>query len=190
MTSTMSSYIDIFAEIHRFMSFVDLASRRYSVRRYTARQIEDEKLKRVLEAGRIAPSACNNQPWEFYVIRQQENINKIAGVYTGSWIKEAPVIIVLCGNHNKSWKRSDGKDHCDIDVAIAADHMTLAATDLGLGTCWICAFDKDLCSRILNLPENLEPIVMLPLGYPADKGDSGRHKADRKPLNEIVNWEF
>lgn len=172
------------------MSFLELAKRRYSVRKYRDKPIEEDKLMRVLEAGRIAPSATNAQPWRIYVITGRENLEKIWEAYPRPWIREAPVILVVCGDHSRSWKRSDGKDHSDIDVAIMSDHITLAAADEGLGTCWICAFDRDKCSEILKLEKNIEPAVMLPLGYPADEVDTERHATQRKPLDEIVKWEI
>jgi nitroreductase len=172
------------------MSFLELASKRYSVRKYKDKPVKEEDLLKVLEAGRIAPSACNYQPWTFYVIREKENIDKISKVYQSSWLRSAPVLIIICGNHRQSWRRGDGKDHCDTDLAITTDHMTLQAADLGLGTCWICAFDREMCSKILNLPEHIEPAVILPLGHPDDEGDPLRHTKERKPLSEIVNWEF
>ncbi|NLI61622.1 MAG: nitroreductase, partial [Clostridiales bacterium] len=107
----------------------------------------------------------------------------------GRWLKQAPVIIVACGDHSQSWKRGDGKDHCDIDVAIAIDHMTLAAAEEGLGTCWICAFDAELCHEILELPEDMEVIALLPIGYPQEESDEERHNRQRKPLDQIVGWD-
>ncbi len=171
------------------MEFIELAKSRYSSRKYQDKEIEEEKLLQVLEAGRIAPSAANKQPWEFIVIREKENLEKICGTYQRDWIRAAPAVIAICGDHKQAWHGSDEKDHTDIDIAIAVDHMTLAASDLGLGTCWVCAFDKELCAEILGLPEHIEPIVLLPLGYPADQGDPNRHNSQRKPLEEIVKWE-
>jgi len=171
------------------MEFIQLAKLRYSCRNYDSKPVEQEKLDLVLEAGRIAPSAANLQPWHFIVVRQKENLEKIRKVYPRDWFITAPCVIVLCGDHNLSWKRKDKKDHCDIDVAIAADHMTLQAADLGLGTCWICNFDVQLCSKLFNLPANLEPIVLLPLGYPLDQSDPDRHGSKRKPLKDIVSNE-
>lgn len=171
------------------MTFIELAKRRYSSRSYKAQPVEEKKLLQILEAGRIAPSAVNNQPWHFIVIREEENRKKIASCYKRPWLLEAPVIIVVCGDHSKSWRRTDGKDHCDIDVAIAIDHMTLAATDLGLATCWICKFDVMKCDEILNLPLEIEAIALLPVGYPADETDVSRHNTKRKPINEIIHWE-
>ena len=131
------------------MSFLELAKKRYSVRSYLDRPVEKEKLLQVLEAARIAPSAVNKQPWNFIVVTNENTKNKIAETYPREWFKTAPAVIVVCGDHSKSWKRKDGKDHCNIDVA-AIDHMTLAATDLGLGTCWVCAFDAKQCHKILG----------------------------------------
>ncbi|MDK2820730.1 MAG: hypothetical protein PWP31_695 [Clostridia bacterium] len=171
------------------MSFLDLAKKRYSVRSYQDKPVEKEKLLQVLEAARIAPSAVNFQPWQFVVVQDEELKNKITTTYAKDWIKQAPVIIVVCGDHKKSWRRADGKDHCDIDIAIAIDHMTLAAADLGLGTCWVCMFNAMECSKILRLPSNIEPIALLPIGYPADQVDINRHDTKRKKLEEIVHWD-
>ena len=171
------------------MEFIQLAKLRYSCRNYDSKPVEQEKLDLVLEAGRIAPSAANLQPWHFIVVRQKENLDKIWKVYHRDWFMTAPCVIILCGDHYLSWKRKDKKDHCDIDVAIAADHMTLQAADLSLGTCWICNFDVRLCSELFNLPSNLEPIVLLPLGYPLDQSDPDRHGSKRKPFKDIVSNE-
>jgi nitroreductase len=172
----------------QIMDFIKLAQNRYSSRKYKSSAVEDEKLALVLEAGRIAPSAANYQPWVFIVVRNQ-NMEKIQAAYPREWFKSAPVYLVICANHAQSWKRADGKDHADIDVAIAADHMTLAATSIGLATCWVCNFDKQKTIDALNLPENLEPVIILSLGYPDDLVDMGRHATKRKALSEIVFYE-
>lgn len=170
------------------MSFLNLAKSRFSVRKYKPDPVSEMDLNYVLEAGRVAPSAVNYQPWHFLVLREKESLQKIHQCYHREWFSEAPVVIVLLGDHGKGWKRADGKDHTDIDVAIAADHITLAATDRGLGTCWVCNFDKAKTTALLNLPDHLEPIVFLPLGYPDVQPDPERHKEKRKPLNEIVRY--
>ncbi len=170
------------------MNFIELAKQRYSSRKYKNQQVEDEKLNIVLEAGRIAPSAANYQPWIFIVVKD-ENIEKLRACYHREWFMTAPMYIVICINHNQSWKRKDGKDHADIDAAIAADHMTLAATDIGLATCWVCNFEKDKLIETLNLPVEIEPVVILSLGYPADNLDANRHQTKRKKLEEIVYHE-
>jgi nitroreductase len=170
------------------MSFHELARSRFSVRDYRETPVEDEKIRFVLEAARIAPSAANRQPWHFVVVRDEKLRAQIYATYGKKWIESAPVVIVACGDHELSWKRNDGKDHLDIDLAIAVDHMTLAAADRGLGTCWICAFDAAACHRVLGLPDSVEAVALLPLGYPAEKGDPDRHGKARKKMDEIVAW--
>jgi nitroreductase len=170
------------------MSFHELARSRFSVRDYREDPVEEDKIRFVLEAARIAPSAANRQPWRFVVVRDQKLRAQVNSTYGKKWIEKAPVVIVACGDHDLSWKRNDGKDHLDIDIAIAVDHMTLAAADKGLGTCWICAFDAAACHHILDLPDRMEAVALLPLGYPAEKGDANRHVKARKKLEEIVSW--
>lgn len=170
------------------MNFLDLAKHRYSTRKYDTKQIEPEKLENILEAGRIAPSAANYQPWYFIVVQDEAVRKEMWDVYTRPWFREAPVYLVLCADHRVSWKRLDGKDHADIDLAIAADHMTLAAAELGLGTCWICNFDNAKCVDVMKLPQHIEPVIILSLGYPLDSCDPDRHKTKRKQLTEILKW--
>ena len=167
------------------MSFLELAQKRYSVRSYKDQPVEQDKILQVLEAARTAPSAVNYQPWHFIVAVEEEVKDKISEAYPRDWFRQAPVIIVACGDHDQSWKRNDGKDHCDVDVAIAVDHLTLAAADLGLGTCWVCAFDAEKVHSALELPDNLEVIALIPLGYPNE--DRTREKK-RKSLDELVSW--
>uniref|UniRef100_UPI003216AD66 nitroreductase family protein n=1 Tax=uncultured Draconibacterium sp. TaxID=1573823 RepID=UPI003216AD66 len=166
------------------MNFFQLAQSRFSVRKYKPTPVEDEKLLKILKAGQAAPSAVNYQPWHFIVITEKENLIKMHQIYQRDWIKQAPVIIVACSDHSHSWRRSsDGKDSADIDIAIAVDHMTLMATELGLGTCWICNFQVDKCSEILELPDHVEPCVILPLGYP----DAEIPPKKRKELSKFVH---
>jgi nitroreductase len=169
--------------------FIELAKARYSCRKYDTRAVEQEKLDLVLEAGRVAPSAVNFQPWHFYVIREKAHLERFYGAYHREWFRTAPCVIVICADHSRSWKRKeDGKDHADVDAAICTDHMTLQATELGLATCWICNFYVDRARELLRLPEHLEPVVILPLGYPMDTGNPERHAEKRKPLEEIVTY--
>ncbi len=169
------------------MNFLELAKNRFSVRKFKPDQIKDEDLQYILEAGRIAPSANNSQPWQFIVIKGDSKNDEVNELYHRDWFDDAPVVIIILADHSKSWHRScDGKDHADMDVAIAADHMTLAATDRGLGTCWVCNFDVDKTKKYFCLPDHLEPVIILPLGYPDGNVDTERHSAKRKPLSEIV----
>lgn len=169
-----------------YMQFNQLIRNRFSVRKYKKTEVEKDKLIQILDAGRLAPSAVNFQPWHFIVVKEPANIEKVHSVYRREWFKSAPVIIIVCSDRLQSWKRgNDGKDSSDIDVAIAVDHMTLQATELGLGTCWVCNFDAKTCSELFRLPQHVEPVVLLPLGYP----DEPVKEKNRKPLEEIVHWE-
>ncbi len=149
------------------MHFNLLLKERYSIRSYKPLKVSKALITQVLDAGRMAPSANNKQPWYFISVYDDEQLDRIKAAYPRDWFTKVPQVIVVCGDHNSSWKRSyDSKDHCDIDVAIAVDHMTLRATELGLGTCWVCHFDPSVVSEILELPEGIEPIAILPIGYP------------------------
>lgn len=167
------------------MTFLDLVAQRYSLRKFSEKAVEEEKILQMLEAARLAPSAVNYQPCHFVVVTEQALRAKIDEAYPREWFAKAPCVIVACGNHETSWKRRDGKDHADIDVAIAVDHLTLAAVELGLGTCWVCAFDASHIHSVLGLPEHLEPVALIPLGYPLDES---RPLKKRKEMSEIVSW--
>lgn len=166
------------------MHFNQLLRERYSVREYKPLKVSKALVVEVLEAGRMAPSAANKQPWNFVLVEEDENLKMIKTAYGREWIKDVPQIIVICGNHNESWKRAiDRKDHCDVDAAIAIDHMTLRAAELGLGTCWVCHFDPDIVKKTLNLPEHIEPIALLPIGYPME---SKAPVKKRKAFSDVV----
>ena len=171
------------------MNFIDIAKLRYSVRSYKPNEVEESKLALVLEAFRVAPSAVNFQPWHLIIIKSVENKTKVYEAYPREWLQYAPILLIACGDHSTSWKRSDGKDHMDIDIGIAVDHLMLQATELGLGTCWICNFNAAVLKRNLNLPESIEPVAIVPLGYPVEPGDTKRHDAKRKSLDEFVHLE-
>jgi nitroreductase len=170
------------------MNFLDLAKKRYSCRNYKTDAIEEDKLMKILEAARVAPSAVNYQPWHFFVVKSPEIKAKISESYPREWIQNAPVLIVACGNRQVSWKRADGKEHVEIDISIAIDHLTLQATDLGLATCWICNFQAKKLREALNLPSHMEPVAIIPVGYPYNEPDTERHTEKRKPIAEIVSW--
>ena len=172
------------------MSFVDIVKKRCSVREYSSQLVEKEKLDYVLEAARLAPSACNFQPWSFYVIRDTETLKKLYSCCARESFKTASVFIAMCGNHDASWKRKfDNKDHCDIDIAIATQHLILAATEVGLGTCWICNFDSVRTKEILQLPDSQEVIALIPIGYPAKEDIWETTVKNRKKEEEVVFYK-
>ncbi len=167
------------------MNLLELAKQRYSVRLFSNKEIEKEKVDYLLEVARMAPSAVNLQPWSFLVLQSEEAKKDIQACYDRDWFKTAPLYIVVCGNHLASWKRaSDNKDHCDIDIAIATEHIALAAAEQGLGSCWVCNFDSVLCKKLMQLPEGIEPMVILPIGY-ADQQAVVKEK-NRKNTEDIV----
>ncbi len=169
------------------MEFLELAKQRYSVRAYKSTPVEAEKLQEVLEAARVAPTACNLQPFQLIVIHTKGREEELRRIYSPSWFVQSPIVICICGIPSQSWVRRDRKNYRDVDVAIAMDHLILAATDLGLGTCWVGAFDAEEARKVLRLPEDVEPIAFTPLGYPDDQ-PSHRHKI-RKPMDELVRYE-
>ncbi|MDP4201952.1 MAG: nitroreductase family protein [Bacteroidota bacterium] len=171
------------------MSFIEFARKRHSVRSFKAQSVEQEKIEYLLEAARIAPSAVNFQPWKMIVVTDKALLNQLQDCYPREWFSTAPACIVVCGDHNRSWKRSsDEKDYCDVDVAIAITHLTLAAADQGLGTCWICNFDVRKCVATLSIPKHMEPIAIIPIGYPTDPEDLTEEDKQRKPLSELVEY--
>lgn len=171
------------------MSIIALMQARHSVRAFDERPVEREKLLRVLEAARLAPSACNNQPWRFLIIQEPTRREQLAVCYPRDWFRGAPAVIVACADVTVAWRRADGKSHGDIDVAIAVDHLMLAATEAGLGTCWVCAFDDVRAKALLNLPETMDPVALIPIGYPAHEERPAERHGQRKTLEEIVHWE-
>jgi nitroreductase len=169
----------------KWMEFLELAKKRYSVRAYKSDPVEDYKLQQILEAARLAPTACNLQPFQLIVLHTKGREADLKRIYGSSWFTQAPLVVCACGIPSESWKRRDGKSYYEVDVTIAMDHLILAAANLGLGTCWIGDFNPDSAREILGLPDDVEPIAFTPLGYPADRPG---YKS-KKSLNEIVRYE-
>ena len=167
------------------MDFSELVKQRYSVRSYKPDPVEEEKLRQVLEAARLAPTACNNQPFQLIVINTAGREAELMRVYHRSWFHQAPLVIAAIGLPGKAWSRRDGKNYVFVDTTIAMDYITLAATDLGLGTCWVAAFNPEAAREVLNLPDTVEPVAFTPLGYPADQ----LKPKERKPLSELVRYD-
>ena len=168
------------------MNVMDAIKTRKSVRAYIDRPVEEEKLNVILEAGRLAPSASNRQEWRFVIVRDMEK-RKILAQVAGKqdFIAEAPVVIVACAETDGHLMPC-GPSSYPIDVAIALDHMTLAAVESGLGTCWIGDFDERKVKEMLGIPENIRVVELMPLGYPVDP--SAKEKK-RFPLSTIVKYE-
>ncbi|MBO3763119.1 MAG: nitroreductase family protein [Thermoproteota archaeon] len=165
------------------MDLMEVFRKRRSIRKYKATPIEKEKLFRVLEAGRLAPSAANKQPWNFIVVDNEEVKKKLFNAYPSDWFVKAPVIIVACANPSLAWKRRDGEEYWKVDLAIAIEHMVLQAYSEGLGACWVCAFNETEVKKVLNIPEEVRVVAMIPIGYPdEEKGEV----TNRKQLREIV----
>lgn len=170
------------------MNFLELAKQRYSVRSYEDKKVEEEKILKILEAGRVAPTAVNAQPQRLLVVKEKEGLEKIKKAGN---IYDAPLAIIVCADHSTSWKNPfGGKDTADIDVSIVTDHMMLQATELGLGTLWVCWFDPTLLRKEFNIPAHLEPMTILVIGYANGKVASpDRHDRKRKPLGDTVFFE-
>lgn len=165
------------------MDLLELISKRRSIRQFTSEDVEQEKLDYVMECVRLAPSAANFQPWKFLIVKTDEKRILLQKCYARKWFMAAPVYIVAIGDSKQSWKRNyDRKDHYDVDVAIAVEHLVLAATEQELGTCWVCDFDAALCSQLLQLPQNEVPVAIIATGYPARILDK---VISRKSIQEI-----
>ena len=168
------------------MSFLDLVSKRYSVRAYKPDAVPDDVLAQVLEGARLAPTAANRQPFRLIVIHTRGREDELRRIYGRDWFVQPPSVIAICGLPDKGWTRaSDGHNYAEVDGGIVFDHLTLAAADLGLGTCWIGAFDPIAAREVLGLPEGVHPIAFTPLGYP----DGDFRPKQRRPLEELVSYE-
>jgi len=168
------------------MEFSALIAARYSVRAYRPDPVEDEKLQAVLEAARLAPTAANRQPFQLEVLHTAGREKELEQIYHRAWFVQAPLVIAVCALSAQAWVRESDRFNARlIDAAIVADHLILAAANLGLGTCWIAAFNVEAARRVLRLPEEAEPVIFTPLGYPADQPGP----KTRKPLAELVRYE-
>jgi len=148
------------------MTFKEICLQRQACRNYLAKAIEPEKMDYILECARLAPSACNLQPWALYLLESEDAVAKAQLCYNREWAKTAPAFILICIKHNEEWVRpSDSKQHGTIDVSIIAEHICLAASEMGLSTCWVCNFDIKKASEVFSIPENEEPAILIPIGY-------------------------
>lgn len=166
------------------MDFLELTKKRFSARSYKLDMVEQEKLNYIIECARNAPSAVNYQPWQFIVVKSEEQRQKIQQCYNKEWFANAPVYIIVCVDKSVAWvRKSDNKNHADIDAAIATEHICLAATELGLGSCWVCNFDLDVFKSSFQLASEKHPVAIISLGY---VDGLPKHFSSRKGLDEIV----
>ena len=168
------------------MEFIDVINERYSVRGYLDKEVEQEKLEYVLKAATIAPTGVNKQPFKVYVIDAKKYKEELSKIYKASCFVEAPYVLAVVALRNEAWVRPwDSKNIADIDATIVMDHMILAATDVGLGTCYIGAFKKNYAHQFLELDETEEAVLFTPLGYP----NAEPRETPRKELDEFVVYK-
>ncbi len=152
---------------------------RRSVRRYTQVSVPEASLSRIFEATQLAPSACNRQPWKFLVLKPAEKKKALAGIFH-DWVVSAPLLVVALGHPADAWEL-DGRSIHEVDVAIAFEHLVLAATAEGLGTCWICAYNHAALDRALGVEPGWQSVAVTPLGFPDDPSP----RNGRKPIEEL-----
>jgi nitroreductase len=171
------------------MEYSELILKRESIRNYDPnRPVPREILEKILEAGRLAPSAKNLQPWKFLLISSPALLKKVKASYLRDWIKDAPHILVLIGLKNQAWIRGyDGYNSVETDVSIAMTHIILAAENEGVGACWIAAYNPSLLKEALNRGEDQQIFAMTPLGY-LKPGFQKTFVKKRKSLDEIVEF--
>ncbi|MBR0140207.1 MAG: nitroreductase family protein [Firmicutes bacterium] len=168
-------------------TFLDLAKERCSVRKFKPVPVEKEKLDKILEAGRVAPTACNYQPQRVLVIQSPEALEKLKKC-TGCHFN-APLALLTCVSMDECWQRNfDGQTSEFVDGSIVTAHMMLEAAELGIGSCWVMWFDPEAVRREFKLSDDLVPISLLPMGYPAEGYEPSPKHADRKPLEETVKF--
>lgn len=167
------------------MDFLNLAKERYSVRKFSNKKIEAEKTNLILEAGKLAPTACNFQPQRILVIEDEKGLNELKKCTPYHF--DAPLAILICYDNTVSWKRKyDNKDSGDIDASIVTTHMMLEVANLGLGTTWVGHFDPELIKTAFKLPENIIPVALLPIGYPSEDYRPNPNHEKRYDFNKTV----
>lgn len=170
------------------MDFKELIIKRQSVRNYDPNRIVSrELLSRIVEAGHLAPSAANYQPWEYWIISDPETLQKVKETYSRQWLQDAPHILIVTGDLENAWVRADGYNSLQTDLAITLYQMILAATNEGVSTCWVSNFDPDKLRIALGLKETVQVYALTPLGYPK-QNHSPSNNPMRKPVDEIARF--
>lgn len=167
-------------------TFLDLAVKRYSVRSFTDQKVPKEDIDKIIEAGRVAPTAVNNQPQKIYLLQSEEAIRKINTV--SPCIYGAPQVFLVCYDEDLSWVNQNNGNQPSgvIDASIVLTHMMLQCAELGLGSCWVGMFDMVMCKTLFDLPDNIHPIALLPFGYPSEDSKPSKMHTSYRPLEETV----
>lgn len=170
------------------MNFTELAKSRYSVRAFSERRIEKEKLDKILEAGHVAPTACNNQPQQIYVLQSEEAIEKLKKV--SKFVFGAKTVVMITSDRNREWKNpfTDKYHTGEIDCSVVCTHMMLQAWELGIGSCWVGYFDPDLVAKEFGIPKNEQVIALLPLGYPAEESKPAAGHFKFRDMDDAVKY--
>ena len=168
------------------MTFLELAEDRYSVRSYSDRPIEQEKMDRILRAGQVAPTAVNYQPQKIYVLKSKDALQKVRTVTRFSY--DAPVVLLVCADETQVWRSpTEQYDTGEMDASIVCTHMMLEAWELGIGSVWVRGFDSRQVTKVFDLPKHIKPICLLPIGYPSEDAEPyAEWHFSYKPLNETV----
>ncbi len=171
------------------MEFTELIKIRESIRNYDPnRPVSKDVLSKILDAGRLAPSAANRQPWKFLIITTKEMLARIRTCYEKDWFHDAPHVLAVIGDENEAWtRRYDQRCFIETDLAIAMTHLILAATNEGVGACWISNFKPDIARTTLGLKNNQHVFAMTPLGYPRQDYKRKEEK-ERKTLSTVADW--
>jgi nitroreductase len=175
--------------MRKFNNLMEIITHRRSIRSYISKQVEPEKIEYLLDAFRKAPSAKNLQPWKLILVKEKnKKIDLSIACNNQAFIADAPIIAAVCANEEESYPNMGGHmNSFPIDIAIALEHLMLAATEMGLGTCWIGAFKENLVKGILGVPENIKVVALTPIGYPGPNAETP--KRGRKSISEIVCYE-
>ena len=168
------------------MDLLKIIENRYSLRDYSDKKIEKEKLDAILNAFRAAPSAKNLQPCKVIAVTEEKSLEKLRGAAKNAF--NAPAVLVICVSREDAWERKDGWSSAETDAAIACDHMMLMAASLDIGSVWVCAFNKEKVREALDIDEKYTPISLLPLGYPGENGAPAEWHYCRKELSDIVDY--
>ena len=170
-----------------FKNFTELAESRYSARKFLDKKVPAEDIEKIIHAGMIAPTDCNNQPQKIIVVNSDEGLAKIKECTNCHF--NAPLVLIISYDKDTCWKRSfDGKPSGDIDASIVTTHMMLQAYELGIASCWVMHYEPAVLKEKFALPDNLESTALLVMGYPAETSKPAPSHEKSKPVNEIVQW--